>query len=110
MKSPLVLKGVLLGLIGLTLYNTYCIFKPEIVTYDKQKIVGLFVQQLSHVTLNEEKLKEKTMQFSQSLQSSLRAYCEKHHVVAFNQNEVGRGVDVTSALIKDISNSMREKP
>jgi hypothetical protein len=40
----------------------------------------------------------------------LRAYCEKHHVVALNQNEVGRGVDVTNTLIKDISDSMRGKP
>ena len=102
--SHLILKGVLAGLIGLTLYNTYYIFKPEIVTYDKQKIVGQFVEQLSHVTL------EKTTQFTMSLQNSLRAYCEKHHVVALNQNEVGRGVDVTNTLIKDISDSMRGKP
>lgn len=56
--SHLILKGVLAGLIGLTLYNTYCIFKPEIVTYDKQKIVGQFVEQLSHVTLDDQRLKE----------------------------------------------------
>lgn len=108
--SHLILKGVLAGLIGLTLYNTYCIFKPEIVTYDKQKIVGLFVEQLSHVKLDDQRLKEKTFLFSQSLQQSLRAYCEKHHVVALNQNEVGRGVDITNTLIKDISDSMRGKP
>jgi len=108
--SHLILKGVLTGLIGLTLYNTFCIFKPEIVTYDKQKIVGQFVEQLSHVTLDDQRLKEKTTQFTISLQNSLRAYCEKHHVVALNQNEVGRGVDVTNTLIKDISDSMRGKP
>ena len=108
--SHLILKGVLTGLICLTLYNTYYIFKPEIVTYDKQKIVGQFVEQLSHVTLGAQRLKEKTTQFTQSLQQSLRAYCEKHHVVALNQNEVGRGVDVTNTLIKDISDSMRGKP
>ena len=107
--SHLILKGVLAGLIGLTLYNTYYIFKPQIVTYDKQRIVGLFVEQLSHVTLDEQRLKEKTSLFTQNLQKSLRTYCEEHHVVALNQNEVGRGVDVTSSIIKDISNSMREK-
>ena len=84
--------------------------KPEIVTFDKTRVVGHFVRQLSQLNLTDPLIADKTKHFKDALKYSLDFYAARHHVVIIAASDViAGGHDITEALIPIIANSMREK-
>lgn len=82
---------------------------PALVTFDKARVLGLFVRQLSARTLSDEHIAQTTNHFNDALQHSINAYAARHHVVIMQRSNVmAGGRDITDDIVQMLSQHMQE--
>ena len=95
-------------LLGWNLINTHYTLKPEVVTVDKKAVVARFVGQVSHLTLTDAELTEKTTRFGQALKGALNDYALVHQVIILDASTVLAGRrDVTPSILSLVATKMR---
>lgn len=82
---------------------------PSIVTFDKARVLGLFVRQLSARTLSDKHIAQTTSHFNGALQRSISTYAARHHVVIVQRSNVlAGGRDITDDIVQALSQHMQE--
>lgn len=82
---------------------------PALVTFDKARVLGLFVRQLSTRTLSDKHIAQTTSHFNDALQRSINAYAARHHVVIVQRSNVtAGGRDITDDIVQALSEHMQE--
>lgn len=95
-------------LLGWNLMNTHYALNPELVTVDKKAVEARFVAQMSHLTLTDAELTEKTMRFGQALKGALNEYALMHQVIILDASFALAGRrDVTPSILSLVSTKMR---
>ncbi|MCX7118833.1 MAG: TrbI F-type domain-containing protein [Legionellales bacterium] len=99
--------GIIL-LLGWNLMNTHYALKGDLVTVDKKAVEARFVAQMSHLTLTDAELTEKTMRFGQALKGALNEYAVTNQVIILDASTVLAGRrDVTPSILSLVATNMR---
>ncbi len=81
---------------------------PEVVTVDQKAVVSRFVGQMSHLTLTDGALTDKTTRFGQALKSALNDYAKDHQVIILDESTVLAGRrDVTPKILGLVATNMQ---
>ena len=99
--------GIIL-LLGWSTMNIHYALKPELVTVDKKAVEARFVAQVSHLTLTDAELTEKTMRFGQALKGALNEYAVTNQVIILDASFALAGRrDVTPSILSLVATNMR---
>ncbi len=95
-------------LLGWSLMNAHYALKASVVTVDKKAVVARFVGQVSHLTLTDAELTEKTTRFGEALQDALNTYAMTNQVIILDASTVLAGRrDVTPTILNLVAANMR---
>lgn len=82
---------------------------PQIVTFDVQHTLQLFMEQTGKAHLSRPKMRALSRKFSHTLTQVLHDYARKHKLVILNTKAVVVPVvDVTRAIEEDLAEKMKE--
>ncbi len=108
MRQKLIQWLGIIFVLGWIIMNTYYGLKPEVVTVNKQAVMARFVGQVSHLTLTDAELTEKTTRFGHALKGALNDYALMHQVIILDESTVLAGRrDVTSSILSLVAANMR---
>jgi len=101
--SILLVAGLLIIILSMAL-------KPQVVSFNQDRVLKQFVLQMSQKNLTDAALKQKTDEFSQNLNASLAEYADIHHVIIINQKAVVAGKkDISDEVLKLLVKKLQAK-
>lgn len=104
------LPSVLVLSIAFGAWSLWTHSKPSVVSVDRARIRGQFIEQLAHHAASPDRVRKASIRFNQKLHAVLEDYAVHAHVLIIDRSFVLAGsVDVTQDIITLLSHAMGEK-